>query len=54
MGECTLEQDSNLTYLFAAYSLIWVVLFGYLVRLRRREQELSQVVRRLTDLASSK
>ena len=47
-----MEQDLNLTYLFAAYSLIWVVLFGYLVRLRRRQQELSKVVRRLTNSAS--
>ncbi len=47
-----MEQDPNLTYLFAAYSLLWVVLFGYLVRLRRREQELSEVVRRLTNSAA--
>ncbi len=47
------DQDPNLTYLFAAYSLIWVVLFGYLVRLRRREQELSEIVRRLTNSATS-
>lgn len=48
-----MEQDPNLIYLFAAYTLIWVVLFGYLVRLRRREQELSQVVRRLADSQTS-
>ena len=49
-----MEQDPNLTYLFAAYSLIWVVFFGYLVRLRRREQELSQAVESLANAASDK
>ncbi len=44
-----MEQDQNLTYLFAAYSLIWVVLFSYLVRLRRRQQELAEVVERLVN-----
>ena len=50
-GGVGLEQDQNLAYLFAAYSLIWIILFSYLVRLRRRQAELSEVVQRLASAA---
>ncbi|MBI5166741.1 MAG: CcmD family protein [candidate division NC10 bacterium] len=30
----------NLGYLFAAYSLVWVLLFGYLYRLSGKAREL--------------
>lgn len=39
----------NLTYLFAAYTFIWVLLFGYLVSLGRRGQALRREVRALRD-----
>lgn len=29
-----------MNYLFAAYTLIWIVLFGYVLRLSRRQQAL--------------
>ena len=31
---------THFPYLFAAYSAIWLVLFGYLVRLLRKERDL--------------
>ena len=42
----------NLSYLFAAYTAIWILVFAYLVRLQRREktlrQELDQLRQRLS------
>jgi CcmD family protein len=42
----------NLSYLFAAYTAIWIILFAYLLRLQRREeglrQELEQIRQRLS------
>lgn len=32
----------NLSYLFAAYAVVWVVLFGYVYSLLRRTKELRQ------------
>ena len=32
----------NLSYLFAAYTAIWILIFAYLVRLKRREKTLRQ------------
>ena len=32
----------NLSYLFAAYTAIWILDFAYLVRLQRREKTLRQ------------
>ena len=31
---------TNFPYLFAAYAVIWLVLFAYLFRLQRKEREL--------------
>ena len=43
----------NLSYLFAAYTAIWIVLFAYVARLHRREkslrQELEQLVQKLAE-----
>ena len=32
----------NLGYLFAAYSVIWLVLFGYIFSIARRQQNLKR------------
>ena len=39
-----------MTYLFAAYSAIWIALFLYLLRLERRSRELEEEVRELRRL----
>jgi CcmD family protein len=38
---------TNLPYLFAAYSVVWLGLFVYLLRLSRRSRELEEEVREL-------
>lgn len=37
-------MESNFAYLFAGYAAVWLVLFAYLLRLRRRQQELREEV----------
>ena len=39
-----MEQDATFPYLFAAYGAVWVILFAYLVRLKRRERHLWQAL----------
>lgn len=34
----------NLSYLFAAYTIIWVVLFGYILSLSRKNRELGREI----------
>jgi CcmD family protein len=46
------EQNSNLTYLFAAYTAFWMVLFGYVLHLRSRQKDLDQSIEELRKLAS--
>ena len=41
--------DETFPFLFAAYSVIWTVVFAYLVRLRRREKELDHALDELRD-----
>lgn len=36
-----------MTYLFAAYSIIWVALLAYALTLSKRQSELAQEVQRL-------
>jgi CcmD family protein len=38
---------NNLPYLFAAYAVIWIALFVYLLRLARKGRELEEEVREL-------
>lgn len=40
---------SNLTFLFAAYSVTWLVLFGYLAVLWRKQRRLERDMRRLRE-----
>ena len=42
-----MEQNSNLTYLFAAYTAFWVVLFGYVLHLKSRQKDLNQSLEEL-------
>ena len=52
----------NLHYLFAAFSIVWIVLFAYLMRLNKRTKELglqleeleSQIQEKKGDLTSGK
>ncbi|MEE9611126.1 MAG: CcmD family protein [Desulfatiglandales bacterium] len=39
----------NLSYLFAAYSAIWVVLFFYVFSLWRKQSRIEQELQRLRD-----
>jgi len=41
---------TNLSYLFAAYTAVWLALFVYLVRLGRRSRELEEEIRELRRL----
>jgi CcmD family protein len=40
---------SNLTYLAAAYVFLWIMVFGYLHRLARRQQAMEQELRALQE-----
>ena len=39
--------SSNLPYLFAAFAISWVVLFGYLFYVNRRQHEMKKEIARL-------
>ena len=41
-------------YLFAAFCAVWIVLFGYLLSLSRRQQELSREVEALRQMMEQK
>ncbi|MFC1949353.1 CcmD family protein [Chloroflexota bacterium] len=34
----------NLTYLFAAYTVIWAVVFGYILFIKRKQKKLQQQI----------
>jgi len=42
--------SSNLPYLFAAFAISWVVLFGYLFYLNRRQHEMKKEIARLQNV----
>jgi len=44
-----MPDDSGLLHLFAAYTAIWIVLLGYVARLRHRQRDLWRTVRRLEE-----
>ncbi|TMB10524.1 MAG: CcmD family protein [Deltaproteobacteria bacterium] len=44
------RRGGGVTYLFAAYTAVWVGLFVYLLRLERRSRELEEEVRELRRL----
>ncbi len=42
-----LAEVRNLSYLFFGYAVIWILLFGYLYSLSRRERDLRNEIERL-------
>ena len=42
--------SSNLPYLFAAFAVSWVVLFGYLFYVNRRQHEMEKEITRLQNV----
>ncbi|MBC8279733.1 MAG: CcmD family protein [Chloroflexi bacterium] len=42
--------SSNLPYLFAAFAVSWVVLFGYLFYVNRRQHEMRKEIVRLQNI----
>jgi len=42
--------SSNLPFLFAAFAISWVVLFGYLFYVNRRQHELRKEIARLQNI----
>ena len=42
-------NSNNLGYLFAAYSIIWLVVFGYVFTLIRREKALRKEITALKE-----
>ena len=42
--------SSNLPYLFAAFAVSWVVLFGYLFYVNRRQHEIKKEITRLQNV----
>jgi len=42
--------SSNLPYLFAAFAVSWVVLFGYLFYVNRRQHEMKKEITRLQNV----
>jgi CcmD family protein len=42
--------SSNLPYLFAAFAVSWVILFGYLFYVNRRQHELWKEISRLQNI----
>ena len=42
--------SSNLPYLFAAFAVSWVVLFGYLFYVNRRQHEMRKEIARLQNM----
>ncbi len=42
--------SSNLPFLFAAFAVSWVVLFGYLFYVNRRQHELRKEIARLQNI----
>jgi len=43
-----------LSYLFAGYAAIWIILFAYVMRLQRREKSLRQELELLQDRLEEK
>lgn len=44
-----MQENAGLTHLFAAYTVVWVVLVGYVARLRQRQKALWKAIERLED-----
>ncbi len=44
----------NLGYLFAAFTVVWVVLFGYILSLLRRQRQLQRDLDSLKERSSAR
>ncbi len=40
----------NLSYLFAGYAVVWLLLFGYLFSITRRQKQIEKEIQMLKDL----
>ncbi|MFQ5574611.1 MAG: CcmD family protein [Terriglobia bacterium] len=47
-------SDSNFPFLFAVYTIIWIVLFGYIFYLSRKNRELKREVESIKNSLASK
>ena len=45
-----MQTDPNLAYLFAACSAVWIILFAYVVHLKKRSDSLAEQLRYLSSL----
>lgn len=45
-----MQTDPNLAYLFAACSAVWIILFAYVVHLKKRTASLAEELRNLPAL----
>ena len=43
-----------MNYLFAAYTIIWIVLFAYVFSLARRQQKLKEEIERVSQLLQTR
>ena len=44
-----MQTDTNLAYLVAACSAVWIILFAYLAHLKKRSASLAEQLRNLSD-----
>ena len=44
----------NLNYLFAAFALVWVMIFYYTYHLSKKQKELVEEIRRIKELIKQK
>ena len=40
----------NLGYLFAGYAVVWILLFGYMMSIARRQKQLEREIELLKDM----
>ncbi len=44
----------NLSYLFAAFAAVWLILFYYVTRMSRRQKQLSEEIEQIRKLLEDK
>ncbi len=49
-----MENLENLGYLFAGYAVVWLLLFGYMFSIAKRQKELEREIEQLNDLKPEK
>lgn len=48
------SSNKNLNFLFAAYTVVWVLLFGYIISLTRRQKRLEAELEMLKQMKQEK